>query len=118
MAADTFDYDIITRIYDPFDNLTMNVTLNPDATTSREIIASVAEALRADARDRGQMARFAEIFVNPSLQMVSFTITEKGYALRNMAGELMPVVLADMKEGPEHARHAMSVVTALDAQAL
>ena len=113
VAADTFDYDIITRIYDPFDNLTMNVTLNPDATTSREIIASVAEALRADAADRGQMARFAEIFVNPSLQMVSFTITEKGYALRNMAGELMPVVLADMKEGPEHARHAMSVVTAL-----
>ena len=45
VAADTFDYDIITRIYDPFDNLTMNVTLNPDATTSREIIASVAEAI-------------------------------------------------------------------------
>ncbi|MDO5300455.1 MAG: mannitol dehydrogenase family protein [Clostridia bacterium] len=113
VAADTFDYDIITRIYDAFDNLTMNVTLNPDATTSREIIASVAEALRADAGDKGQMARFAEIFENPSLQMVSFTITEKGYALRNMAGELMPVVVADMKEGPASARHAMSVVTAL-----
>ncbi|MDO5378467.1 MAG: mannitol dehydrogenase family protein [Clostridia bacterium] len=113
IAADTFDYDIITKIYDAFDNLTMNVTLNPDATTSREIIASVAEGLRADAKDAGQMARFGEIFENPSLQMVSFTITEKGYALRNMAGELMPVVTADMKEGPDSARHAMSVVTAL-----
>ncbi len=113
IAADTFDYDIITKIYDPFDNLTMNVTLNPDATTSREVIASVAEGLRADAKDAGQMARFAEIFENPSLQLVSFTITEKGYALRNMAGELMPVVVADMKEGPDNARHAMSVVTAL-----
>ena len=113
IAADTFDYEIITKIYDAFDNLTMNVTLNPDATTSREIIASVAEGLRADAKDAAQMARFAEIFVNPSLQMVSFTITEKGYALRNMAGELMPVVQADMSEGPASARHAMSIVAAM-----
>jgi len=113
IAADTFDYEIISKIYDPFDCLTMNVTLNPDATTSREIIASVAEGLRADAKDAGQMARFIEIFVNPSLQMVSFTITEKGYALRNMAGELLPVVAADISEGPDSARHAMSIVCAM-----
>ena len=30
IAADTFDYDIIDMIYTPYDNLTMNVTLNPD----------------------------------------------------------------------------------------
>ena len=113
IAADTFDYEIITKIYDAFDNLTMNVTLNADATTSREIIASIAEGLRADAKDAQQMARFEEIFVNPSLQMVSFTITEKGYALRNMAGELMPVVVADMAEGPDSARHAMAIVCAM-----
>ena len=113
VAADTFDYEIITKIYDAFDNLTMNVTLNADATTSREIIASIAEGLRADAKDAQQMARFEEIFVNPSLQMVSFTITEKGYALRNMAGELMPVVVADMAEGPDSARHAMAIVCAM-----
>ena len=47
IAADTFDYDIIDKIYTPYDNLTMNVTLNPDGTTSREIIGSVAEGLRA-----------------------------------------------------------------------
>jgi len=113
IAADTFDYEIMSRVYDPFDCLTMNVILNPDATTSRGIIASVAEGLRADAKDAGQMARLAEIFVNPSLQMASFTITEKGYALRSMAGELMPVVAADMHEGPDRARHAMSIVAAM-----
>ena len=113
IAADTFDYEIITRIYDPFDCLTMNVTLNPDATTSREIIASVAEGLRADAKDAGQMARFAEIFVNPSLQMVSFTITEKGYALKNAAGDFFPFIQADIDNGPEKATSAMAVVCAL-----
>ena len=113
IAADTFDYEIISKIYEPFDCLTMNVTLNPDATTSREIIASVAEGLRADAKDEQQMVRFAEIFVSPPLQLASFTITEKGYALRNMTGELLPVVCADMEEGPKAARHAMSIVAAL-----
>ena len=113
IAADTFDDDIITKIYAPFDCLTMNVTLNPDATTSREIIASVAEGLRANPADAAHYARLRAIFAQPALQLASFTITEKGYALRTMAGELMPVVAADMQEGPEHARHAMSIVAAM-----
>ena len=113
IAADTFDYDIIDKIYAPYDNLTMMVTLNPDGTTSREIIGSVAEALRADSSDPAMMARFKEIFTDPGLQMISFTITEKGYALYRPDGSLMPVVQADMDEGPEHARHAMSMVAAL-----
>ncbi len=113
IAADTFDYDIIDKIYAPYDNLTMMVTLNPDGTTSREIIGSVAEALKADSTDPAMMARFKEIFTDPGLQMLSFTITEKGYALYRPDGSLMPVVQADMDEGPAHARHAMSLVAAL-----
>ena len=113
IAAETFDYGVITDIYDPFDNLTMNVILNSDATTSREVIASVAEGLCADSSDVVAMARFVDIFTNPGLQMTSFTITEKGYALRRPDGSLAPVVVADMTEGPAGARHAMSIVTAL-----
>ena len=113
IAADTFDYDIIDKIYTPFDNLTMMVTLNPDGSTSREIIGSVAEGLRANSADAEMMARFKQIFTDPSLQMISFTITEKGYALYRPDGSLMPVVQADIDEGPAHARHAMSMVAAL-----
>ncbi len=113
IAADTFDYDIIDKIYTPFDCLTMNVTLNPDGTTSREIVGSVAEGLRADSSDAAMMARFKEIFTDPGLQMISFTITEKGYALYRPDGSLMPVVQADIDEGPAKARHAMSMVAAL-----
>ncbi len=113
VAADTFDYDIIDRIYLPFDCLTMNVTLNPEGTTSREIIGSVAEGLKADSSDPAQMDRLREIFRDPGLQMVSYTITEKGYALNRTDGSLMPVVQADMEEGPRKARHAMSMTAAL-----
>lgn len=113
VVGDTFDYDVIDKIYTPFDSLTMNVTLNPDGTTSREIIGSVAEGLRVNAAEPEMMARLKEIFTDPGLQMLSFTITEKGYALYRPDGSLMPVVQADIDEGPEHARHAMSVVAAL-----
>ena len=113
IAADTFDYDIIDKIYTPYDCLTMNVTLNPDGTTSREIIGSVVEGLKADSSDAAMMARFREIFTDPSLQMISFTITEKGYAIYRPDGSLMPVVQADIDEGPAKARHAMSLVAAM-----
>ena len=47
--------------------------------------------------------------------MASFTITEKGYGLRDMKGQLLPVVVEDLKNGPDQARHAMSVVARHDA---
>ena len=113
IAGDTFDYDIIKKIYKPHDELTMMVGLKPDGTTEREIVASIADSVCADSTDAAEMEKLRKIFVNPSLQMVSFTITEKGYALRNIQGELMPVVVEDMKACPSGARHAMSMVAAL-----
>ena len=113
IAADTFDYEIIDKIYKPFDNLTLNVSLNPDGSSDYEVIASVVGALKADSSDEAEMKEFKRIFRSPSLQMISFTITEKGYAIKNTSGELLPVVKADIAEGPSKARHAMSFVAAM-----
>ncbi len=113
IAADTFDYEIIDKIYKPFDNLTLNVSLNSDGSSDCEIIGSVAEALKADSSDENEIEKFKRIFRSPSLQMISFTITEKGYAIKNTSGELLPVVKADIENGPSRARHAMSFVAAM-----
>ncbi len=113
IACDTFDYDVIDKIYAPFDCLTLNVLLNPDGTTSREVLAGVAEGVKADFSDAASVERLKAVFRSPSLKMISFTITEKGYQLRRPDGSLMPVVEADMKEGPSASRHAMSIVAAL-----
>ena len=113
IACDTFDYDVIDRIYAPFDNLTLNVLLNPDGTTSREILAGVAEGVKVDFSDRESTERLKAVFRSPSLKMLSFTITEKGYQLRRPDSSLMPVVEADIAEGPDSSRHAMSIVAAL-----
>ena len=113
LAADTFDYEIIDKIYKPFDNLTLNVSLNSDGSSDCEVIGSVAGALKADCSDKAEMERFKSVFRSPSLQMISFTITEKGYAVKNTSGELLPIVSADIKNGPSMARHAMSFVAAM-----
>ncbi len=113
IACDTFDYEVIDKIYDAYDSLTLNVLLNPDGTTTREVLAGVAEGLKADFSDAASAERLRSIFRAPSLKMLSFTITEKGYALRRPDGSLMPVVEADMANGPAAPRHVMAIVAAL-----
>ena len=113
IACDTFDYDVIDRIYTPFDNLTLNVLLNPDGTTSREILAGVAEGVKVNFADKESAERLKAVFRSPSLKLISSTITEKGYQLRRPDSSLMPVVESDIAEGPDSSRHAMSIVAAL-----
>ncbi len=113
IACDTFDYDIIDQIYDAHDSLTLNVLLNPDGTTSREVLAGVACGVKANFADPASVEKLTAIFTAPSLKMLSFTITEKGYALKKPDGTFLPVVEADMQEGPAKARHAMAIVCAL-----
>lgn len=113
IASDTFDYGLIDMIYKPFDNLALLVGLKPDGTTENEIIASIGDSIRADISDEKEMVRMKAVFTAPSLQMVSFTITEKGYALNGIDGNFTPMVAADMEAGPGKARLAMSFVTAM-----
>ncbi|MBO4927323.1 MAG: mannitol dehydrogenase family protein [Clostridiales bacterium] len=113
VAADTYDYEIIDRVYRPYDNLTLMADLRADGKVGYEIIGSVTEARKADPSDPDEMNRLKKIVSSPSLQLISFTITEKGYALRDLRGELLGVVKEDMSQGPSFARHAMSIVCAL-----
>ena len=85
-CVETFDYDVVDKIYVPYDNLGLSVILHGDGTRDYKVLGSLAEAVKAQASDPAQWNRLKEIFVNPSLQLVSFTITEKGYALQKADG--------------------------------
>ena len=112
-CVETFDYDVVDKIYDPFDNLALSVTLHGDGTTDRKVLGSLTEAIKAQSSDEGQWERMKESFQNPGLQLVSFTITEKGYALRNAEGAYFSFVESDIENGPDKAVSAMAVVTAM-----
>ena len=112
-CVETFDFDVVDKIYDPYDNLVLAVTLNADATTDKQVIGSLTEAIKAQSAVPASWSRLKEIFANPGLQMLSFTITEKGYALHNAAGDFFPFIQADIDNGPDKATSAMAVVCAL-----
>ncbi len=109
VCCESYDEEVITRCFRPFDNLSIAVTLNADGSMDKEIVGSMAESLTM----LHDIARIREIFENPSLQMVSFTITEKGYAIRNAQDEVIPAVAHDMENGPKGCKHFMSQLTAL-----
>ncbi len=101
IVAETFDYDVIDKAYAPYNNLSLLVSLQSTGNVEKKVIASVTEALKADYQF-SDWGRLVEIFCNPSLQMATFTITEKGYA----------VPAADLERGMQPAM-AMGKVTAL-----
>ena len=76
IVAETFDFEVVDKAYNPYDNLSLLVSLRSDGTVGKKVIASVTEALKAD-RQFEDWNRLEDIFRNPSLQMISFTITER-----------------------------------------
>ena len=80
IVAESFDYEIIDKAYRPYDNLSLLVSLQSTGTIEKKVIASVTESLKADYQFE-DWNRLVDIFRNPSLQMISFTITEKGYSV-------------------------------------
>ncbi len=93
IVAETFDYEVIDKAYKPYDNLSLLVSLQSSGTIEKKVIASVTESLKADYQF-DDWARLVEIFRKPSLQMITFTITEKGYSVNDadLARGLTPVL--------------------------
>ena len=81
IVAEGFDYEIIDKAYRPYDNLSLLVLLKSDGSIEKRVVASVTESLKADFQFTEDWARLVEVVRAPSLQMISFTITEKGYSV-------------------------------------
>ena len=113
IAAEGYDYEIIEKSYRPHDNLSILATLKADNTVEKTIVGSIMESLILDSKNEAEYARLREIFKNPSLQMASFTITEKGYATANAKGEFFPAVAADFEKGPEAPESYLGKVVSL-----
>ena len=112
-CVEVFDYDMVDKIYDPYDNLVLSVTLHGDGSTDKKVLGSLSEAVKALPSESAQWERTKEIFRDPGLQMVSLTITEKGYALKRADGTFFDFIKADIENGPEKAASAMAVVAAM-----
>lgn len=100
IVAEGFDYEIVEKMYRPNDNLSVLVTLKANGTIEKTVVGSIVESLLADPLNTEDWSRLKEIFTASSLQMASFTITEKGYNLFAADGSYSPPVKEDFEKGP------------------
>ncbi len=110
IMCEAFDEEIVDKVCRPYDNLTVAVTLKKAGDCAKEVVASITESLKASA----DYSRLEAIFASKSLQMLSFTITEKGYALKDSAGEYFPWV----RSGIENYAQEQSSIIGLLAKLL
>ena len=112
-AIEGFDYEIVEKGYRPCDNYSLMVTLKADGQVEKTVIGSIAESRMLDSENEKEYSRLKAIFQNPSLQLATFTITEKGYSLVNGKGETLPAVAADFENGPEKPQSYIGKVASL-----
>ena len=113
IAVEGYDYEIVEKGYRPNDNYTLLVTLKANGRVDKTVIGSIAASCILDSENGQEFSALKEIFRNPSLQMASFTITEKGYSLVNGQGEQLADVAADLKAGPAKPKSYIGKVIAL-----
>lgn len=113
IAVEGFDYEIVEKRYLPHDNLGIVATLKADGTIEKKVVASVAESVALDSESEEHFGRLKEIFSKDSLQMATFTITEKGYSLVDGKGQMLKAIEEDFIAGPEKPASYLGKVSAL-----
>ncbi len=113
IAVEGFDYEIVEKGYRPNDNYSLLVTLKADGSVEKTVIGSIAESCILDSDNAAEFDHLKEIFSSPSLQMASFTITEKGYAVKGADGNPAPGVAEDLAAGPEKPHSYLGKVASL-----
>ena len=54
-CIETFDYDVVDKIYTPYDNLGLSVILHADGTRTYKVLGSMAEAVKAQVLRSGTL---------------------------------------------------------------
>lgn len=99
IVAEGYDYEIIEKYNRPSDDLSILATLKADGTVEKKVIGSIVESCILDEENQKEIERLREIFRAPSLQMISFTITEKGYKTRAYMNKVVGLLLERFKAG-------------------
>ena len=113
IVVEGYDYEIIDKINKPYDDLSILVTLKSSGEIEKKVIGSIVESLTLDRDNSLDFNRLKEIFINKSLQVVSFTITEKGYNISDNKGQVLEAIKVDLENGPDKAKSYLGKIASL-----
>ena len=112
IVAEGYDYEIIDKVDRKNDSLSILVTLKNNGQVNKTVVSSITESLKL-ARDSEDFNRLKKIFSEDSLQLASFTITEKGYSLKDKNGKILPNIEIDFQKGPRNSSSYIGKITSL-----
>lgn len=113
VVVETFQPFTVDEVYRPYNSDILQVIMDEDGTLDQRVLSCTSGALFGNPRRPQEYQQLMSYFESPELQMATFTITEKGYALHDAAGELFGHVAKEVADGPAGASSTMGIVAAL-----
>lgn len=111
IVVDTFSKEVVEDVYHKNNNQVLRVITKGDGSLEKEVFGSIADAVFDSAEEPNQ--ELVKNFEDESLQLVTFSITEKGYSLTDAQGNFTEIVKSDFSEGPKNPKNNIARLTSL-----
>ncbi len=101
------------KVYAPYNQDLLQVVMPAEGGLRERVVSSTALDVFANPANPAGWELARDWFASPDLQLVTVTITEKGYAVADGTGALLPAVAADVEVGPAAPQTAMGILASL-----
>ncbi|WP_250575531.1 hypothetical protein [Streptococcus macedonicus] len=87
VVCETFDEQVIDQVYAPYENDILEVIMHEGGRLEKKLLQSTAASYYCHPSHAAAASyeQIRKVFREPSLQLVTVTITEKGYGKKTMA---------------------------------
>lgn len=109
IVCEAYDEEILDISYKPNDCISLSCTLNNDGTFDINLVLSVVKALCIN-KDKDDRAFYLKALKNESLQIISFSITEKAYELYDANGLLLVNIKQDLDRDLSDAKSILPLL--------
>lgn len=113
VVADVRSPFTVDEVYRPNNDDILMATMEEDGTLGKRVLASTARSLFANPQREADWAQMKAYFESPELQLATYTITEKGYGLKDSQGNFTEAAKSDIDSGAAAPATAMGITTAL-----
>lgn len=102
-------YEDELDIFEPHDNLTLSVSIDKLGNKKNDIISNIYPIYYLD----NDMSEIEKIFLYNKLQLITFTITEKGYKIYDKDNKFLDTIKEDLENNPRDSKNMISQLTYL-----
>ena len=109
IICEAYDEQILEESYKNNDCISLSCTLKNDGTLDINPVLSVVKALCIN-KDREDRNFYLNALSNPSLMLISFSITEKAYEIYDANGSLLPCIEENLNTSLDDATNILSII--------